>query len=85
MVFVDQHQGPLAIWPEQSVGSYKYVAISIFDIARNGKELMFRVVRLHPLLSNHLRGVKLRCSLLDLVVPIRHKHAVRSQLFLHAG
>jgi hypothetical protein len=84
-VFVDQHEGPLAIWPEQGVGGYQYVALSIINIARSGKDLVFRVFRLRPLLRKHLRGVELRCSLLDLVVPVGHEHAVGSPAVFARG
>src|SRR5579864_3333779 len=78
MIFVDEHDGPLAIGTMQGVGGDQRVSLGILYVAGRKIETMFSIFGLGPLLRDELRGEELRCGLADLVMFVGHEKVIRA-------
>src|SRR5581483_12074816 len=85
IILIDQHQRPLPIGPQHGVGSYKNVAVVVFNIAGRVKETMFRILWFCPFLRQHLRSKKLRSALFDEPVMVSREHVISSPAIQTSG
>ena len=67
LVFVHQHQGPLAIGAEHRVRCNENMSGGVADVTRARENAVLTAPRLNPLEIDHLTRKKLRRGLLDFV------------------
>ena len=78
LVFVDQHQRPVAIWTRYSIGGDQNVSGGILQIAGRGIKFVRSSAMLHPLQINQPACVILRGEGLDVEIRVGHIVAVSS-------
>jgi len=54
LIFVDQHQGPLAIRTVQCICRYQNMTGGVANVAGDGEHTMLPIARLNPFQVNHL-------------------------------
>ena len=78
MIFINEHQGPLTIWPVQSVNGNQHVPGRILYITGSAIEEMLGIFGLRPILRQQFGREELRRGLQDLLVIIHHEQVVGS-------
>src|SRR6266478_5961867 len=78
VILVDQHERPLSIRPEHGIDRNQNMPLRVLNIARGMEKAMLSILRLRPLLRQHLRRKKLRGALLDEVVMVGCEHMICS-------
>src|SRR5712691_1203398 len=63
VILVDQHERPLSIRPEHGIHRNQNMSLGVLNIARGMEKAMLSILRLRPLLRQHLRRKKLRGAL----------------------
>src|SRR5207249_8940591 len=77
LIFVDQHQCPLTIWPKQGICRYQDMSGGVGNVAGCWEHFVNGGPRLRPFLRDQLTREVLRGVLLNMEVGIGGEHAER--------